>query len=79
MEHRSCQCTVPPCHFKNVLKVGHFSGATGGDERNPADFSDPTELFQIIATPNAILVHAVQYDFTGTAVLCFRDPFQRAV
>ena len=44
MKHRRCQCTVHPCHLKDVPKVGHLPGAAGGDTDVATDAGRAAEV-----------------------------------
>ncbi len=68
------QAAVYPCLFENLCKMFHLAGATRCDQRNRAVAAHQGELPDIVTLPHAILIHAIQHDFTGPAFLHPFDP-----
>ena len=77
MEDACGKCAVNPSLIEDIGEMLHGPGSTGSDERNIAYFSDPAQLLDIVSLPDAILVHAIQHDFTGAAFLNLASPVER--
>src|SRR5690606_24988986 len=60
----------------DLLEMRHRSGAAGGDQRHAADLADALQLLDVVAAPHAVLVHAVQDDLAGAAVLHLPYPVE---
>ena len=70
--------TINSCRLEYGPKMGDIASAARGDERDLGNVADERELFYIIALPNPVLVHAVEYNFASPAILCFANPVQRS-
>ena len=54
------------------------AGAARRDQRHAADRADGRELRHVVALAYAVLIHAVQHDLAGAAILHLAHPVERA-
>src|SRR5690606_3233354 len=77
VEHTGGQCAVNVSLLEHIGEMLRRARTAGSDQRNRAQCPGLPQLADIVALADAVAVHAVQYDFTRTALLHFTDPVQR--
>ncbi len=77
MEYGSCQRAVNVGIAEGFEKVFHGARATGGNQRDVANFTHFFQLLEVVTVTHAVLIHHVEDDFSGTAFLHFLYPVER--
>ena len=77
MEYGSCQRTVNVGIAEGFQEVFHGARATGGNQRDVANFTHFFQLLEVVTVTHAVLIHHVEDDFSGAAFLHLLYPVER--
>lgn len=63
--------------LEDLRKILRRTGTARCDQRDATAFAGIAELRRVVAMPHAVVIHAVEHDLAGAAILCFPHPVER--